>query len=248
VKTTLKMLAFILALGALAPGPLAAQSEAEVERAEQTLRRAGDPRVDKFDLFLTADAGYRLLRITKVDFPSQSDLTPKLIPGTSHGVAPGLGLGVRLWFVSLTARGDVAFFNWTQGAAFDDQFRMYNLDLEIAFRAPLGRLEPYLMFGGGFSGLGGLSQVLGPERREGSSRGGNVRAGLGLDYFMGRFGLLGLRGSVDGVFLSSTVPVLELLTPEQVDTVGQAEARVRDTDGLIGGYSLSLSLVGGLRF
>jgi hypothetical protein len=248
--TTQKLLAGSLAL-ALAMCPVsraAAQSEAEIEHAEQTLRRAGDPRMDKVDFFMTGDVGYRLLRITKVDFPSASDLTPKLIPGTSHAVAPGLSAGLRLWFLSLAARGEVAFFNWTQGAAFDDQFRMYNIDLELAFRAPLGRLEPYLMFGGGYSGLGGIANVLENTRHEASSRGGNVRAGLGLDYFMGRFGLMGLRATMEGVFLSSTVPVLELLTPQQVDTVGQAEERVRDTDGLIAGYSLALSLSWGFRF
>jgi hypothetical protein len=250
VKTTRQRLlvgSLALALAACAAGRAAAQSEAEIERAEQTLRRAGDPRVDKVDFFMTGDVGYRLLRITKVDFPSASDLTPKLIPGTSHAVAPGLSAGLRLWFLSLAARGDVAFFNWTQGPALDDQFRMYSLDLEIAFRAPLGRLEPYLMFGGGFSGLGGIANVLDETRHEASSRGGNVRAGLGVDYFMGRFGILGLRGTMEAVFLSSTVPVLELLTPQQVDTLGQAEDRVRDTDGLIGGYSMALALVWGFR-
>jgi hypothetical protein len=41
--------------------------------------------------------------------------------------------------------------------------------------------------------------------------------------------------------------VRELVTPEQVDTVGQAKERVRDTDGLIGGYSMAVSLVYGFR-
>jgi hypothetical protein len=202
---------------------------------------------DKIDwLVLQPSIGYRSLHVRKVEF-DRDDPTPKLIPGSTQAVAPGLGVGVRLWFVSLMLRPEVAFFQGTRGDAFDNSFRLWSFDLELLFRAPLGRFQPYLLLGGGYSAMGALAEVVDGRRREALARGGNVRAGIGFDVFLAQAWMVGLRATIDGIFLSSKVPVSELLTPEQVDTVGQAEHRARDADGFMSGLSPSLALTFGVR-
>lgn len=204
--------------------------------------------VTPIEAFLTADVGYRMLQINKFEIDGEGDVTPELIPATSHGVAPGAQLGVRLWFVSLAVRGEVAFFQATQGEAFDDgQFRLYSVDGELALRLPLGRLHPYLLLGGGYSGLGGLSNMRLGGQREGSSQGANVRGGGGFDVLAGRYGVFGLRATIEGLFLSSTTPIGELLSADGVDTSDDAEQRAREVDGSLGGYSAAISLLAGVR-
>ena len=51
--------------------------------------------VTPVELFLTADIGYRLLQINEFEIDGEGDIEPRLIPATSHGVAPGVQLGVR---------------------------------------------------------------------------------------------------------------------------------------------------------
>src|SRR5688572_12999045 len=83
-----------------------------------------DEDVHRVEVFLTGDVSYRVLKITRVDFDGDDSVTPKLIPSTSHAVAPGGALGIKLWFLSLALRGDVGFFDSSRGDAFDGQFRM----------------------------------------------------------------------------------------------------------------------------
>src|SRR5687768_13869279 len=77
--------------------------------------RPEDKEPDKFDwLVLGTDVGFRSLRITRIDFDDSEDV-PKFLPSTSYGVAPAVSLGVRLWFVSLSARSELAFFHGPEG-------------------------------------------------------------------------------------------------------------------------------------
>lgn len=222
-----------------------AEGDRSYKKDAESHRSAGVP--NKVGLFLIGDVGYRMLRMNKVDFGSDKDVIPKLIPSTSHGIAPSVALGVRLWFLSLAARGEVAFFNGSKRAAYDSQFQMFNLDLELAFRAPLGRLEPYVLLGGGYSGVGSLSAQVDGQKRHASTHGGNIRTGLGLDVFVGRFGMFGVRATLDGVFMSSKVRMATLVKPQQVDTVGDAKARLRQADGVLAGFSPAITLTAGLR-
>lgn len=203
--------------------------------------------VTPVELFLTADIGYRLLQINEFEVDAEGDIEPRLIPATSHGVAPGVQLGVRLWFFSIALRGEVAFFSATQGDAFDDgKFRLYSIDPELALRIPLGRFHPYVLLGGGYSGLGGLQNAQLGRRRDGSSQGGNVRGGVGFDILAGRYAVFGLRGTLEGLFLSSSTPIRELVG-DDVDTSAEAEQRARDIDGSLAGYSAAVSILAGFR-
>jgi hypothetical protein len=202
---------------------------------------------DKFDwLVVNTDVGFRSLRITRIDFDRAEDV-PKFVPSTSYGVAPGASLGVRLWFVSLAAHTQVAFFNGPDSASMDNAFHLWTTDGELTFRAPLGRVQPYVLLGAGYSVMSGLSGT-GPDRnRSVTARGANVRGGLGLDWFLGDIWTVGALASIDGLFLSSRAPVKRLATPEEVDTVGQASDRARQADGTVFGWSPSLALNVGLR-
>jgi hypothetical protein len=158
-------------------------------------------------------------------------------------VSPGLGLGVRLWFVSLMLHGDVTFLDSSSGAI-DDDMQLWSLDLEAALRFLHGRFQPYVLVGAGYSGLAGIDDLLDDQRREAEAHGGNARLGLGFDYYMTKALTLGFRGHADGLLLASRVSFLELATPEQVDTLGETRARLREADGSIAGFSYA----GGVTF
>jgi hypothetical protein len=202
---------------------------------------------DKYDwLVLNTDVAFRSLRITRIDFDDDEEV-PKFLPATSFGVAPGASLGVRLWFVSLAAHTQVAFFNGPDGAVTDNSFTMWSTDGELSFRAPLGRVQPYILLGAGYSVLGGLSGTGEDRNRKVNAGGANARGGLGVDWFVGDIWTVGALASIDGLFLSSRAPVKRLVTPEQVDTLGQANDRARQADGALFGWSPSLALSVGLR-
>ena len=225
-----------------------AEAQADSTQASATYSDSSShEQPDKFDWFvLKTDLGFRSLRITRIDFDDREEV-PKFLPSTSFGVAPGASLGVRLWFVSLAAHTQVAFFNAPESGGGDGAFHLWSTDGELSFRAPLGRVQPYILLGAGYSVMGGLSSTDREQRRSVTARGANVRGGLGVDWFLGKIWTVGALASVDGLFLSSQAPVRRLATPMDVDTVGQASDRAREADGAVFGWSPSLALNVGLR-
>jgi hypothetical protein len=197
-------------------------------------------------LVATVDASYRALDLNRIEYDGESAFG-RLIPATASGPSPGVGLGVKLWFVSLMLHGDVTFLSATSGAI-DDDMQLWNVDLEASMRLLQGQLQPYFLIGGGYSALAGVDDLLDGQRREAEGHGANARLGLGLDYYLDDHFTLGFRGTVDGLWLASRVSFLELAQPEQVDTLRETRARLREADGSVAGLGYAAGVTFGAHY
>lgn len=195
----------------------------------------------------TADVGYRALDLSKIEYDDNGGAHGRLIPATGSGVSPGLGLGVRLWFVSLMLHADVTFMSET-GRAIDDDMELWNLDIESAFRMMQGTFQPFLLIGVGYSALGGISDVIDNVASAANAHGANARLGLGFDYYFNPHMTVGFRAFADGLLLASRVSVSELAAPEKVDTLGETKQRLRDADGSVAGFCYAAGLSFGLHY
>jgi hypothetical protein len=194
----------------------------------------------------TADVGYRALDLRKIEYNDNGGSHGKLIPATAGGVSPGVGLGVRLWFVSLMMHGDVTFLS--DSGAIANDLQLWNLDLEGAFRMMQGRFQPFLLIGVGYSALAGASDVFDTGSSTADAHGANGRLGLGFDYYFHPHLTVGFRAHADGLLLASRISVTELATPQKVDTLGETKDRLREADGSLAGMSYAAGLTFGLHY
>lgn len=118
-----------------------------------------------------------------------------------------------------------------------------------AFRAPLGRVEPYVLFAGGYSTFGGLDELVGGLDRGLDIDGINLRSGLGLDYYLNRTFSLRLVAEGDLLFLARKgVSARDLAEPKEVGTLNEAEARILEADGSSAGFGYDISAGLGVHF
>jgi len=106
--------------------------------------------------------------------------------------------------------------------------------------------------------LGGAEYAGGPEAGELFTSawlfrlavdGANVRAGLGLDFYVIPLLSLGARFTGELLFLSRPgVPIRDLATAQQVSTIGEAKARLLEADGSSIGTALNLTVGPALHF
>jgi hypothetical protein len=129
-------------------------------------------------IYLNAEAGVEYVGLESLH------LTRELVPSTSNNedVGPvfGVGAGLRLVFLTIGPR-----FRYGQFRDWD----LWTLNGELEFRAPLGALEPYLLFSGGFAKVGRL------QNRSVRITGYDIRIGAGFDYYFGRHFSLGASAS-----------------------------------------------------
>jgi hypothetical protein len=103
-------------------------------------------------------------------------------------------------------------------------------------RFQLGRVEPHLLFGGGYSTFGGLDNAIDGVRAGLDIDGANLRAGLGLDWFATPELSIGARGTAEALFLSRrAVPIRDLARPREVGTLSEARARILEAEGSTAG-------------
>ncbi len=211
----------------------------EVDRIEE---EDGDGARRDLELFwLRVNAGYTALDLTT--FQADGDnLTADLIPSRLGGPTVGLGAGVRLLFISLAARGSVAFFSDANVNRRVGDMQLWSLDGDLFLHLLSGYdIEPYVVLGGGYSTFGEVGDAM--QRGGYSVSGANLHAGVGLDIFLNEDVSIGGQLSGSLTFLARPgVSARDLLTPEEVETVGEARARLLEADGSsIGtGYALVL--------
>jgi opacity protein-like surface antigen len=176
-------------------------------------------------------------------------LTGDLVPAALSGPSVGLGFGVRWMVLTLGVRLGAAFFNDSSPDRTDGTSQLYSIDGELGFRIPAGSLEPYLVMGAGYSRFGGLDDAIHGVGQGLDIDGANLRLALGLDYFFTRNWSVGARVAGDVLFLSRAgVPLRSLATAEQVNTLGEAKARLLEGEGSSAGTSLSVTFGPALHF
>jgi hypothetical protein len=176
-------------------------------------------------------------------------LTAQVVPEDMSGPATQLGVGVKLWFVTLGVTGRVAQLHGAAPQRDTSELQLWSLDGEVAFRAPLGRVEPFVLLGAGYSTFGGMGQIIEGLDRGLDIDGANLRGGLGLDWYLHRHISLRLQGGSDVLFLARRgVPARELAEPREIGTLNEAQERLLEADGASAGLVFDLGAGVGIHF
>jgi hypothetical protein len=181
---------------------------------------------------MQAESGYQSLRLRTFEAGTEDRLTVGFVPSRAAGPAFATGLGVRLGFFTLGLRAGVAHFEDRSLERSVGEYDLWSLAAEAGTRFSLGRFEPYLLLGGGYSAFGGLDDAVDGLGAGLDVDGVNLRAGLGFDIRLARWLTLGARGTGEVLFLGRDgVPVRDLARPKEVDTLGETRERLLEGDG-----------------
>lgn len=187
-------------------------------------------------VWLNAEAGFQHLGLQTFHANNLVDAT--LVKSTQSGLLVGAGAGLRLIFLTGGVRFRLGNF---------DAWQLWTLNAELGLRIPLGALEPYFTFAGGYASMGSFSASNAFNSNGIDVRGFNLRGGFGLDYYLGKYFSLGANISGDVLFLSRA-KVSQTNMPTGTDPASQAAAQVYARDGTSVGAGFTVTGVAGLHF
>ncbi len=193
-----------LQAGGLKP-PDAVQSDASTTPPNQT--EANLDLADKEDsgrglefVWLNAELGPEYLGLETLR--NKGLISSPQIHSKDLGMVYGAGLGMRLLEFTFGARfrfGD--FPDW----------ELWTLNVEGGMHIPLGRVEPYITLGAGYASLGAWNKSkVGSDMR--NATGLDVRAGVGVDFYLTNTFSIGGNFTGDVLFLSRASDVV--LSPQ----------------------------------
>jgi hypothetical protein len=167
------------------------------------------------------------------------------LPTAGVGPTESVGGGARFGFLTIGARGKVA--------SFDDvnvgPWQIWTLDGEIGVRVPLRRLEPHIVFAGGYSSFGGFGTAVRGLQEGLDVHGVDIRLGGGVDYWIVENISLGLDASAGLVAIARPgISVRDLATAQEVGTLNEAKARILEGSGSSVGTTLALTASAGVHF
>lgn len=177
-------------------------------------------------------------------FKANNIVDAEVVETTQTGLVYGGGLGLRLLVFTAGARFRLGSF---------EDWQLWTLNLELGMHIPIGMVEPYFTFGGGYASVGSFdSDNLGSELTSAGAdiTGFNVRGGFGVDFYLSNAFSLGGNVTGDLLFLSrpkvepADVPGYDMLPAEQ----RQAVDDVYSNDGSSIGAGATVTLVVGLHF
>jgi hypothetical protein len=236
------------AAGLLPPDPMqrdpyAAPSQTEQELAEADRKDSG--RGLEF-FWINVEAG--LEQVGLETFDANNVVDAEFVETKHFGPSFGAGLGVRLLFLTIGPRVRLGRFG---------SFDLWTFNAQLGFHVPIGIVEPYFTFGGGYAmltSLGNTSQNSAVSLDEVSIRGWNARTGFGMDVYLTP--VVSVGGHLTGELLGLTRPGVSPAdlqraatsspTTEQ-EAVAAAE-QIYEADGSSYGGAVTLSAVVGLHF
>jgi hypothetical protein len=163
--------------------------------------------------------------------------TANVIPAQLSGPAAQIGFGVRFYSLTLGIRGGVA---WLGGDKLQDPAKLYSADAEVGLKIPFDRLELSLLFAGGYSVIGGLSDLVNGLGAGLDVDGANARFSVGLDYFFSNSFSVGARAAAEVLFLARRGVALRDV-PNQVTSIDNAESGLLSGSGSSVGAAVNLS-------
>jgi hypothetical protein len=192
-------------------------------------------------VWLNAEAGGQYLGLHTLKANHLVD--SELVKSKGLGALYGAGLGVRLLVFTVGARFRLGNF---------EDWQIWTLNAEAGLRIPLGRIEPYFTFGGGYASLGdfkGSDFATGLRSANVNANGFDVRGGVGVDVYLTNTFSVGSSLTGEAVFLGRSGNS-SLLVPAPAGTP-QAQLDARAVYGQHGsgiGAGATLSAVLGLHF
>jgi hypothetical protein len=220
-------------------GPAAAEpseTEQELERAKKEDSKRG---LEWF--WVGADGGFSYVDLRAL--ASDKDFTAGFLPTQSVGGSAGLGLGARLLFLTLGARGRVGFYS---------PWMLYTVGGELGLHLPFGRVEPHLEIGAGYAAMANAGGLVKGSTDAISVAGGYGRVSGGVDAYL--MPLLSVGILVSGDMLALTRPALSaaqinaIKNDPKVTDVQRAAADGLATQGSTLGAAAGVTAVLGLHF
>ena len=215
---------------------------------ERPERRAREPSESHF--WSDAGIGYGWVNLSSFVF-DEPTLRAGVVSASGGGPAVHLGIGPRFGPVALGLRAGMVALQGDSTAAVGNG-QLWTIDLEGLFRMPLGRVEPYLLLGGGYAKFGGLGDALSGIGRGADIDGVDLRGGVGVDWYATPRFSIGARGSVEMLFVSGEIPLRDVAaTREQVQkfqTIEEARAVAQRAQGASTGTVYMLTIGPGFHF
>ncbi len=232
--------------GLTPPPPVGTAPLAPPSPTEKTLDSAEAESSDRglSWVYLDAEGGFEHVGLSTFSVNEQA-LTAGFIPVKADGSVVGAGLGVRLLFVRVGARGRVGVFSDADGS----KFQLFSVGPEVGVRIPLGDLEPHFEFGGGYTGLGNVTASLSDVGKAIEIRGFYGRAGIGLDFFP--TSVVSIGASATWEVMALTRPGVDPATVQQLGketTLDKARQDALALDGTSYGSAATVTGVVGLHF
>lgn len=218
------------------PTPAPSKTEQDLEAAKKKDSKRG---LEWF--WINAEGGFSQVDLRT--FQGNEDFTFGFVPTQATGGTVGVGLGVRLLFITLGARGRVGFF---------DPWQMFTAGGEIGFHIPLGSVEPHFELGGGYAALGNVNAVVRGAADAISIAGGYGRISGGVDVYLTPWFSLGLLASGDFLAMVrpglSTAQIDAIKADPSVTAVQQAAADGLGLEGSSYGTAWGVTGVLGFHF
>ncbi|MBI4705558.1 MAG: hypothetical protein HY744_31070 [Deltaproteobacteria bacterium] len=166
---------------------------------------------------------------------------------SASGGFVGLGAGLRLVYFTLGPRFRVGFY---------PEYHLYSIGGELGVRIPIGRIEPYVNLGAGYSAIGNLSDAIYDRVGGVQVSGFDARIGAGLDLYIVPAISVGAaisweflvltRPGVDPTKVSQTVE--DLQSQPSADQAEQARAAALAAEGSGYGSAFSAGARLGIHF
>jgi hypothetical protein len=199
-------------------------------------------------VWMNGEAGYATANLRTFTANTET-LAVGIVPTAGSGPTAGIGVGVRVVFITLGLRGRVASLRGdtpTQGTL---SWQLWTLDAEAAVRIPLRHIEPYVSLGVGYASLGGFGDAVGGLQSGLHVNGANVRVGAGVDYYVTPYLTVGANLTGEVLALARKgVALSDLATAKSIGTIDEAQARVLEASGSSVGMVLALTGGAGLHF
>jgi hypothetical protein len=188
-------------------------------------------------VWLNAEVGGQHLGLQT--FKANNLVDAGTVKTSQTGLLYGAGLGLRLVFITLGARFRLGQFT---------EWDIWTLNGELGIHIPLGAVEPYFTFGGGYASMGAFdSGNLGGSLRseDVDIKGYDIRGGFGIDIYVSD--VFSIGANLTGEMLVLTRPGVD---PSRLQGgAGQASADdVYKADGSSVGAAVALTGVAGLHF
>ncbi|HVU01646.1 MAG TPA: hypothetical protein VHE30_07840 [Polyangiaceae bacterium] len=227
-----------LQAGGLAP-PSGSTSEDESAQTEKKLEVADEKDAGRGLewFYLNGEIGFEHLGLQT--FSSNHLVDSAVVKTTQTGLAVGAGLGLRLVFLTIGPRFRFASFS---------DYQLWTLNLDLAFRIPLGNLEPWFGLSGGYAALGSFdaANVGGTSSSNVKVKGYDVRIGGGLDYYVTP--VFSIGGAVTGEMLGLTRPGVDASQLSAAAGGSVTADNVYKADGSSLGFGVTVTAVAGLHF
>lgn len=175
--------------------------------------------------------------------PRDEGFTAGFVDTTATGGQLGAGLGARLLFFTLGARGRIGLYS---------AYRIFSVGAEAGIHIPLGKLDPHLDLGGGYVTFADITDAHTQADSPLALHGFYVRVSSGLDYYLSSVFSLGLNASFE--LLGLTRPGLsageldKLKANPGLNAADRAAADQLATKGSSLGSAVAVTGVAGLHF